>query len=201
MIKLISIKNILLFAACLVFSSCKTRHAATSSAPSDRVITLKEKEPKSYPIGSNTISLPEIGDKKSFIKTTSVELTDAARIINTAKTYIGTPYHYGGTSHKGMDCSGLVYTVYDTIDKKLPRSSFAMSGEGKIINENEVQKGDLIFFKTLNRTRINHVGIVSRVEDGVIYFIHASSSLGVIESSLEESYYSQRMVQINRILP
>ena len=200
MIKLISIKNISLIAVCLVFSSCKTRHATSDAVSNDRTITLKDTEDSSYPINSDRIiSIPEVKD--DIIVESSYNETDAIKVANTAKTYIGTPYRYGGITKKGIDCSGLVYNVYGTIDIDLPRSSFAMSGVGEVIDKEEAQVGDLIFFKTLNRTRINHVGIISRIKDGIIYFIHSSSSRGVIESSLKETYYKQRIVQINRVLP
>ncbi len=122
------------------------------------------------------------------------------KIVDLAHTYKGTPYRYAGITKKGIDCSGLVQKIYSEQSYQLPRSSYAMAKVGHSIDKTDAQIGDLIFFKTAGRKRINHVGIISKIENGVIYFIHASSSSGVIESGLNEAYYSKRWVQINRIL-
>ena len=68
------------------------------------------------------------------------------------------------------------------------------------INSEEAKKGDLIFFKTSRRNRINHVGMIVDTADGDIKFIHASVSEGVIISSVKEKYYSKKVTQFNRVL-
>lgn len=125
----------------------------------------------------------------------------ADNIINTALTFSGTRYKYGGTTKKGMDCSGLLYVSFGEHDVKLPRVSYHMAEEGKKVNLNKVEKGDLLFFKTRKRTRrINHVGMVVAVEGDEIKFIHASSSRGVIVSSLREGFWNQAFVKATRVL-
>jgi len=122
------------------------------------------------------------------------------KVVKTAKTYIGTKYKYGGTTHKGMDCSGLIYVSYQKENIALPRTSYAMSQQGKTISLKQVKKGDLVFFSTGRKRKINHVGLVTHNTNGTIYFVHASSSKGVIVSSLNEKYYKKRFVKAKQIL-
>ena len=131
----------------------------------------------------------------------SRSLSKADKIINTALTFSGTKYKYGGTSKKGMDCSGLLYVSFGTHDIDLPRVSYQMAEKGKRIKIKNVAKGDLLFFKTKRKyKRINHVGMVVAVDDQDIKFIHASSTRGVIVSSLREGYWNSAFVRANRIL-
>ena len=85
----------------------------------------------------------------------------------------------------------------------LPRTSMEQSKIGKPINLTEAQPGDLIFFKfkkSKSNNPVNHVGIVSKVQNnGTIYFYHASTSLGVTESSLAETYYKEVFVKLMRV--
>lgn len=122
-------------------------------------------------------------------------------IINTALAYSGVRYKYGGTTKKGMDCSGLLYVAFRENDIALPRVSAAMANQGKRIRVNQVEKGDLLFFKTSRKgKKINHVGLVVAVEDDEIKFIHASTSRGVIVSSLREGYWNYSFVKATRVL-
>jgi cell wall-associated NlpC family hydrolase len=123
------------------------------------------------------------------------------QLICTASENIGVRYRSGGVTKDGFDCSGLMFSTFGSYDIQLPRSSIEQAQIGTKINAEEAKKGDLIFFKTNGRSRINHVGMVVEVgEDGEIKFIHASTSSGVIISSTKEEYYSKRVTQINRVL-
>ncbi len=117
------------------------------------------------------------------------------------KEYLGTPYRRGGTSKKGMDCSGFARTVYDQLlGLDLPHSSGDQfhSSELQKIDTRELQAGDLVFFagqgKKKKQKRINHVGVY--LSDG--QFIHASSSEGIIVSNLDEVYWKKRFVGSKR---
>lgn len=122
------------------------------------------------------------------------------QLIEKASENIGTRYQTGGTSKSGFDCSGLMCTTFSAFDIKLPRSSIEQSGFGTKVEAQEAQKGDLIFFNTNGKNRINHVGMVVDVLDGEIKFIHASVGNGVIISSTKENYYKKKVVQVNRVL-
>lgn len=127
----------------------------------------------------------------------------AEKIINSATENIGIPYKAAGTTKAGFDCSGLVFTTFNQFDIKLPRSSSEQAKVGIDLGKNisKAQKGDLIFFKTNNRSQINHVGIIVETKDDELQFIHASTSKGVIISSTKEAYYERTFSQVNRILP
>ena len=126
--------------------------------------------------------------------------TLVSSLIRTATNNLGAPYKEAGTTKKGFDCSGLVFTTFSSENIPLPRSSFEQSKIGKIIKPENAQKGDLIFFKTNNSKKINHVGLIIEIDSTEIKFIHSTTSKGVIISSTKESYYENSFVQINQII-
>jgi cell wall-associated NlpC family hydrolase len=122
-------------------------------------------------------------------------------IIKHAKTFEGTRYKYGGTTKKGMDCSGLVVTAFKKEDILLPRTTSDLSKRGNWIDVKKVKEGDLLFFATKkNNRRVNHVGIVTSSRPGHVEFIHASTSRGVMISNLAEKYWYLAYVQARRVL-
>lgn len=122
------------------------------------------------------------------------------QIIESASDKIGTRYRSGGTTTAGFDCSGFMCYAFGAFDIKLPRSSIEMASIGEKVNDENVQKGDLIFFKTNGRRHINHVGMVIDVADDEIKFIHSSTHSGVIISSTKEPYYQRNFAQVNRVV-
>ncbi|WP_280925483.1 C40 family peptidase [Shewanella sp. ULN5] len=99
----------------------------------------------------------------------------------------GTPYRLGGMSKNGVDCSGFVYLAYlDIVGQKLPRTVNAQRILGKEVPRNELEIGDLVFFKTTKTAR--HVGIYM----GDSKFLHASTKKGVKISSLNNVYWKPR---------
>ncbi len=122
-------------------------------------------------------------------------------IVDHAISFEGTPYRFGGTTKKGMDCSGLIYVSYLQSDIELPRVSSDMAKRGKSIDLAEVRKGDLIFFSTSKKGRgINHVGLVVERKGGQIRFIHSTTSRGVIVSSMDENYWRKAFVQARKVI-
>lgn len=111
---------------------------------------------------------------------------DAARMPRIASQYMGTPYLWGGTSGKSMDCSGLTKICAYDMGVILPRDASQQAREGKQViapagghpSEEEIallQPGDLLFFGNLRTRKVNHVGIY--MGDG--RFIHASGRVKV----------------------
>jgi len=121
-------------------------------------------------------------------------------LIETATDNIGVRYKAGGTTRNGFDCSGLVFTTFESQNIKLPRSSYDQAKIGKIIKFYDAKKGDLIFFKTNKSNQINHVGLITEANSSEIKFVHSSTSKGVIISSTKEAYYKNSFVQVNRII-
>lgn len=120
-------------------------------------------------------------------------------VISTAKSYIGTPYKWGGTTRGGMDCSGLLCNAFEAVNYDLPRTSDAQSEVGKKVRKDELKPGDLIFFATGKKKRkVTHVGLVTYSHRGKVKFIHSSSSLGVVVSDLSNGYYSKRFRKARR---
>lgn len=121
-------------------------------------------------------------------------------LIETATDNIGVRYKAGGTNKNGYDCSGLVFSTFQSENISLPRTSFEQSKIGKPIKINDAQKGDLIFFKTNKSKQINHVGLITEVNSNEIKFVHSSTAKGVIISSTKEPYYQNSFTQINRVV-
>lgn len=138
----------------------------------------------------------ELGGPKEIEPTFSM----AEEMIQYAKTFQGTRYKFGGTTKAGMDCSGLVCTVFEKENISLPRISRDMATQGVKVSLKNTQKGDLIFFKTSSRNVISHVGLVVEAEDGDVKFIHSTTRAGVIISSLEEDYWKKAFVEVRRVI-
>lgn len=172
-------------AGCMLLTSCLVKKKTTYASDPTVTVAGTKQDHENTPI-----SPPKKTDKK-IVK----------RIINSALQYKNTPYRYGGTSKKGMDCSGLIYTAFTQNAVSLPRVSRQMAKKGRNIKLSKVTKGDLLFFKTAKKGgSINHVGLVVAVNTTDIKFIHATTSRGVIVSSLSEGYWSRAFVKATRVL-
>ncbi|WP_332025006.1 C40 family peptidase [Kaistella sp.] len=122
-------------------------------------------------------------------------------ILKDAQKYLGAPYKYAGNTSAGFDCSGLVTKVFNENNTKLPRRSEDQSTVGKQINIRDTKPGDLVFFATAGGSRVSHVGIVHDIgSNGEVKFIHASTSKGVIISSLNEKYWNKAYLFARRVL-
>jgi hypothetical protein len=118
------------------------------------------------------------------------------RLTKIIDSYLGVKYRYGGTSRRGMDCSGFVYVVFKQLaHATLPRSTRGLRRIGAPVSLQRARPGDLIFFRGGLFNRINHVGIY--IENR--RFAHASSKKGVTYSSLDETYYSRHFAGVRRI--
>jgi probable lipoprotein NlpC len=126
---------------------------------------------------------------------------EADIVISTARTYLGTPYKYGGTTRKGIDCSALIIESFKAAGYNLPRSAHDQSTFGKNVKIGKIQPGDLVFFKFKQKGENTwHSGLITVVEKNKIRFIHSSSSKGVIESDLLSDYYKSNIKGFRRVL-
>jgi lipoprotein Spr len=121
---------------------------------------------------------------------------DAGVLLSSARTHIGEPYRMGGLSSRGWDCSGFVSVMYERyLSISLPRDTKGQYAKSIPIKSSKSRPGDLVFFK-IKSSRPSHVGIFM----GRDRFIHASTSSGVIISSLHEKYYRRRFAGFRRPL-
>jgi len=122
-------------------------------------------------------------------------------LLKDAEKYLGAPYKFGGNTSSGFDCSGFTVKVFEENDFKLPRRSADQAEAGSQIDIKDVKPGDLLFFATAGGSRVSHVGIVHDIgSDGEVKFIHASTSKGVIISSLNETYWNKAYLHAQRVL-
>lgn len=156
-----------------------------TSCRSHKSVIISGESRKGYEKKDLDIDLSHLSDKRRMI-------------VEEALSWLGTPYEYAGMSKgSGTDCSGLVMKVYgDVLDAALPRNSARQAEFCDRIELDDVEAGDLVFFATgRDLSKVSHVGImVDKVN-----FVHASTSKGVVISSVTTDYYSRRLIMYGRV--
>lgn len=138
-------------------------------------------------------SAPQYSQSPRYLPQTQDSLR--ADLVTQYHAWKGTPYRLGGMDRSGIDCSGFVYRVFDDLyDLRLPRTTEAQLESGTRIDRDELQIADLVFFKTSWKSR--HVGIY--LGDGD--FLHASTSRGVMISSLDNPYWRRHYLTSRRLV-
>jgi lipoprotein Spr len=197
-----------------IYRTPKTKNSVAKTTPTTRNVSAQQPiasansqqitaRRKATEIPKKTFPTSVINDRDADDYDVSADNSSyvVKQLINTAEANLGAGYHTGGTnSDTGFDCSGLMFSTFKKFDITLPRSSNDMSKIGRRLDGNEIQKGDLIFFRTNGRSVINHVGMVTEVTGDEIKFIHSSTQKGVIISSTKEPYYGRTFAQCNRII-
>ena len=125
---------------------------------------------------------------------------DAARTMQDSaaemsQTLLGVPYVYGGMSPGGFDCSGFTYYIFAKQGIELHRCADDQLRDGLIVAQEDLQKGDMVFFATYGPWIASHVGVY--IGDGKM--IHAGSK-GVTCSSLDAEYWASRYVGARRVI-
>ena len=121
---------------------------------------------------------------RSDIKGVSKVRSDLASY---ASNYIGVPYKWGGTNSEGFDCSGFTQYVLKSAGYSIPRTAGDQFLKATKINLENVQCGDLVFFK--NDDKISHVGMILSRKGNEVKMIHASSSKGISIVEINGSEY------------
>ena len=117
------------------------------------------------------------------------------KAIKLLKEQVGKPYVWGANGPDSFDCSGLVRYVYkNALGKDIPRVSEDQSKVGQAVSRENLQPGDLVFFDTMDKGKVSHVGMYI----GNNEFIHAANSKkGVIKSTLT-GYYDKKFINARR---
>lgn len=170
-------KSIILILAAVLFSGCGV--VPRSGMPPASVKSGEDPKRSSPPMAASVSSYNEA----------------RSTLMQAYREWKGTPYVLGGVSSSGVDCSSFVRIVYENyfgID--LPTNTRTQLNAGTGIRRISLRTGDLVFFRTGRKTL--HVGIITEGKD----FLHASTSKGVMISSLKEYYWSSRYLAARRVL-
>ena len=140
----------------------------------------------------------QIKNEEITNKTENTSKVTGEEIVSYAKQYLGYKYVSGGASpSKGFDCSGFTQYIYKNFGISINRNSKEQIKNGKSVEKNDLQLGDLVVFNDNSNKTIGHVGIYI----GSGNFIHASNpSDGVKITSLSTSYYLTRYVGARRLI-
>jgi hypothetical protein len=138
------------------------------------------------------------GKKKKGL---SLPAKEIEKVIQTARSYRGTPHKTGGMNRYGIDCSALMQVSFESAQISIPRTAAQQSQIGKAITRQELRPGDLVFFSDPKVGKgITHVGLVTEVsESGEVKFIHTSSRLGVTENLLSTDYFNRTYAKSVRV--
>ena len=126
-----------------------------------------------------------------------IEMKDNHALYVESSNWLGVPYRNGGTTKRGVDCSGLTSSIYKKVyHKNLERNSEDQRKKDcRKVKKGKLREGDLVFFHNgQKKKKATHVGIYLKDRK----FIHASTSQGVIVSTLEEDYWKKHWLSGGR---
>lgn len=126
------------------------------------------------------------------------DLSESQRlVVQTARSLLGTPYRYGGSTPAGFDCSGFVTYVYrNAAALELPRMTHDLARSGRPVSVDQLRPADLVYFK-IERQKPLHVGIYL----GAGRFIHSPSSGGKVNvQRLDVEYWETRYLGARRVV-
>ena len=179
----------------LVIPDSEERAAREEADPKAVAVRIEGKTPEAGASGEEEeYVLDRSGDYRRRPSMSSRRGVLLNGVTKTAHRFMGVPYVFGGTSDRGIDCSGFTMRVFLINGIKLPRTADVQYGVGSPVAKGKEEPGDLVFFETYCPGP-SHVGIYL----GGGNFIHASSSRGVTVSGLSDTYYKSRYLGAKRV--
>lgn len=152
--------------------------------------TTTSKKPKTDNTSKNTTL-------EKYSQKIGTEVTNLA-LYSTIDQWMGVPYKYGGKSKSGIDCSNFTCEILRTTfayPSGYYYPSSKLAEQGREVNLSNAVEGDIVCFAINQNSKISHVGIYLANKK----FVHASTSKGVVISSLDEDYYKKRLAYIKRL--
>jgi lipoprotein Spr len=160
---------------------------------------FKDEKKTVIPPTTQTAQQPDIENASSLqLKYAQMLDVEVEQIVNlnlfkVLDEWLGTPYHLGGTTKDGIDCSALMQILFTSLyGITLPRTAREQYSFSRRISRTELKEGDLIFFNTIGG--VSHVGMYLQNNK----FIHASTS-GVTISDLYDEYWMKRFIGVGRV--
>ncbi len=196
-----AIRCALFFAAVVILISCfptASSYAAEKPALKKSIAAHTAKHPRRHKL----LALLPLVPVHPVIDTTCIDTLNEIQRSMTAEInrWTNVRYKHGGTSPKGIDCSGFTLRVFQkALNYLLPRTSRVQATLGEEVDKDSLEFGDLLFFysKSRRHKRINHVAIY--VGDG--NFVHSHIHHGVGMDSLDEEYYAKHFAVAKRVIP
>jgi len=166
---------------------------------------IKEKEPEKPKVKKETVrnashresnaeNLSALQVRYAVLLSTPAEEVKNTKMFEFIDDWYGTPYHLGGTTKKGVDCSAFSQFLFASVyGLGIPRTAREQYNLTNRISRTELKEGDLIFFNT--HGGISHVGVYLQNNK----FVHAATSGGVMISDIFDEYWARRFVGVGRL--
>ena len=182
-------------------TNSNTANATKNKKENNKEYTLDNHNLKSKFSDDNLIitKINELHEKnqKFLISSTNFEKHSAKlhnALLKSFENWKGTKYVFGGDSIEGIDCSALTRRMYSEVfNFELPRITKDQIKVGRQVSKHNLKPGDILYFRP--EGKYNHTAVYL----GNSLFINASSSEGVVLSSLEDSYWSKYFVHGVRV--
>lgn len=171
------------------FAACKHRQKESKTSTKKVAHTKNQikKQTEQNPPSATASLEQKLGISHKEVK--------GSKLYSFVEDWYGVPYKYGGCQKNGVDCSCFVSILCENVyNKKLPRTAVDMFKDCEKVGVEDAKPGDLFFFK-INGNNISHVGVYLRKN----YFVHSSTSKGVIVNSIDEAYYKKYFFCAGRI--
>lgn len=144
---------------------------------------------------TSTSKSKKVQKKYAEILSVDEDKIDNLKLYTFIDEWYGVPYKYGGKNKSGIDCSNFTSTLYNFVyNKPINGSSSSIFNQCKVISKNNLEEGDLVFFK-IDNDNISHIGVYLQNNK----FVHATTKKGVMIDDLDEAYYKKYFYKCGRI--